>query len=401
MKHGMVIKGLCRECMLCGGDIESAIGLQNLPFTGVYGAYDPDSLNWAIDQELMICRECGHGQLKNMIDMSFLYGERYSFRTSASQTSRAAAAFFIDYMNRLFPGRTFNRIVDFGCNDAYLLKQLKQKGEHLLGVDLIWQNCESDFEDEKIVVRGEAIENIDFQDVIGGIPDLVLSQHTMEHISDPKRLLENLYTMANEKTVFLFEFPCFDLLLEHFRIDQIFHEHLQYFSLNSFAGLLNRVGFDLIDFTFNFSHWGALLVAFKKANEHDTISVESRNQYPKILQSRIKSCYQNFQQQMRTTRQAINEVESEGIWGYGAALMLPVLGYHLKTDFSEFVSILDDDPLKNGTGYVNLPVKIKQPDHFDYAGANICLTALDNRRPILKNLLSKDVRRIINPINFI
>lgn len=401
MKQCLNLKELSSKCLLCGGRIDSALGLQDLPVTGGYGDYNPDSLNWSIDQELMICSACGHGQLKNMIDMSFLYGGNCSFRTSASQTARSAAIFLVNYLDRLFPGRTFDRIVDFGCNDAYLLKQLKHKGDQLLGVDLIWQNRESDFEDEKIVVRGEDVENIDFQDVLGGIPNLILSQHTIEHLSDPKRLLESLYTMADDETIFLFEIPCFDLLLEHFRIDQIFHGHLHYFSQKSFMELLKRLGFYLIDVTFNLSHWGALLVVFKKATGHCTMPVESIRQYPKIVPSRIKSCYQNFQQQMSITREAIKEFESEGIWGYGAALMLPILGYHLKIDFSEFVSILDDDPLKHGTGYVNLPIKIQHPDHFDYAGANICLTAIDNRRSILRNLLSKQVKGIINPINFI
>jgi len=401
MKQCLTIKELSSECVLCGGQIDSTLQLQNLPFTGVYGAYNPDSLNWSVDQELMICSECGHGQLKNMIDMSFLYGDNYSFRTSASQTARSAAIFLVNYLDHLFPHRIFDRIVDFGCNDAYLLKQLKQKGNQLLGVDLIWHNRESDFKDDKVVVMGEAIENINFQDVFGGPPNLILSQHTMEHISDPKKLLENLYTMADDETIFLFEIPCFDILLEHFRIDQIFHEHLQYFSFNSFTDLLKRLGFDLIDFTFNLSHWGALLVTFKKTTGHCTRPVENKRQYPKIVPSRIKSCYQNFQQQMKTTSESIKEFEAEGLWGYGAALMLPVLGYHLNTDFSKFVSILDDDPLKDGTGYINLPIKIEHPDHFDYAGANICLTALDNRRPILRTLLSKEVKRIINPINLI
>jgi hypothetical protein len=81
--------------------------------------------------------------------------------------------------------------------------------------------------------------------------------------------------------------------------------------------------------------------------------------------------------------------------------MLPILGYHLSTDFSEFQAIFDDDPKKDGLGYPNLNVKIKQPKDEDLSSLSICLTAIDNRRPILINLVTKQPKHIINPLHII
>ena len=62
----------------------------------------------------------------------------------------------------------------------------------------------------------------------------------------------------------------------------------------------------------------------------------------------------------------------------------------------------EDDPDKDGIGYVNLPVKAQKPsEQLDYAKLSICLTALDNRRPILKNLVAKKPKHIINPLSFL
>ena len=61
----------------------------------------------------------------------------------------------------------------------------------------------------------------------------------------------------------------------------------------------------------------------------------------------------------------------------------------------------DDDKDKNNLTYINLPITIKMPLNNDFSKVNILLTAIENRRPILKKLLSTNVKRIINPLNII
>jgi hypothetical protein len=78
--------------------------------------------------------------------------------------------------------------------------------------------------------------------------------------------------------------------------------------------------------------------------------------------------------------------------------MLPALGYHLGTDFGNFSAILDDDPAKSGLGYVNLRTRVRRPAGLDLSKATVVLTALDNRRPILKRLAELRPKRIINPL---
>lgn len=399
-----MINLLSDKCEICGRVVECAIELPKLPLTGIYSRPEQAKQFESFDQELLVCAACGHAQLKYVIDSSYLYGQNYIFRTSVSRTAREGAQFLATYLEKLTPGRTFARIVDFGCNDAYLLKLLKHKGEKLLGVDLIWAGREAEFHDEKISVIGEKIEAIDFERTIGGIPDLIISQHTMEHIAHPKILLKRLFSMADDSTIFLFEFPCLDPLLEQFRFDRVFHQHLQYYSVQSFLSLLEQTGGELLDLTFNHSHWGALLVAFSKTKTKRKGEEQSKvnlDQFPSKQIRGIQARYGIFRNQMEATKFALEELDHQDLYGYGAALMLPVLGYHLQTDFSEFQAIFDDDPQKDGMSYINLPVIIKQPVDFDFSTASICLTALDNRRPILGNLLKNNPKNIINPLNFL
>jgi len=390
-------------CLICGCELNLALSLPDLPLTGIYNrqGFDGSTINY--DQELLVCSCCGHGQLKYSINPELLYGNTYGFRTSESSTASKGSDFFALYLESLFPNEHFARVMEFGCNDAYLLERLSAKGERLLGIDPIWRGRESEYNHKNVNIAGAMLQDVDFEKLLGGEPDLVISQHTMEHIEDPKSLIEHLFQRTNENTIFLFEFPCFDPLLENFRFDQVFHQHLQYYSLRSFLTLLQQVGGELIDYTFNHTYWGALLIAFKKTSKISTLSKNHAciEIYQETSHYDIQQRYSLFQSQMKTTKSILDSIQSDSLYGYGAALMLPILGYHLGTDFSNFQCILDDDPKKDGLGYPNLKVKIRNPVDVDFSTINICLTAMDNRRPILRNLVSKQPRRIINPLNII
>lgn len=393
---------LSEKCEICGKTVESVVEFPKLPLTGIYSPLGQTKQFESFDQELLICTVCGHAQLKYVVDASYLYGRNYGFRTSDSKTACEGAQFFAAYLEKLAQGKKFKRIVEFGCNDAYLLKLLKHKGNKLLGIDLIWAGREKEFDDEKIRIMGEDIKTVDFEQTIGGVPDLIISQHTMEHIAHPKILMERLFSVTNDSTIFLFEFPCFDLLLEQFRFDHVFHQHLQYYSVRSFLTLLEQTGAETIDLTFNCAHWGSLLVAFRKKNKKKKErNKTSFDRFPATQVEGVRVRYDVFRKQMDVAKVLMEKIERQDLYGYGAALMLPILGYHMGTNFSEFQAILDDDPKKNGMSYINLLVVIKQPVDFNFSGANICLTALDNRRAILRKLLNNNPKIIIDPLPFL
>jgi len=342
----------------------------------------------------MVCSACGHAQLKYAIDPEFLYGNTYGFRTSESSTAKTGAEYFARYLQKLFPGRYFSRVVEFGCNDGFLLGLLQEKADKLLGIDPVINDR---VVSNKIRLAHGSVEEFNFIDFLEGKPDLVISQHTLEHLENPRNVLENIFDKIDEKTTVVLEFPCFDSIFEKFRYDQIFHQHLQYFSLSSFMKLLEEIDADLIDYTVNYNYWGALLIAFKKGNKS---SKRWSSAYVKRKPEEVANGYHVFKRQMETTMECINSVRGNTpIYGYGAALMLPVLSYHLGTDFSFLERIFDDDPQKNGKGYINLPVKIAAPTGFNFANIGVLLTAIDNRRPILKKLLATDTKIVIDPFH--
>jgi SAM-dependent methyltransferase len=371
--------------------------MPGLPITGLFSRKTETDLHGGIDQKVLWCPRCGHGQLYQQVDPAILYDEKkYSFKTSASSTARQGTQSFVSFLKAVSGERKFNCALDVGCNDLYLLNELKSLSKQRVGIDPIWLSRKPDNMDRSIDLIGGTIEEIDLAKALPCKPDLILCRHTLEHIFDPRLVLEKLIDFSAEDAIFLFEMPGFDSLVARGRFDQIFHEHLQYFSRSSFSGLVQRCGAVVTGCFENYHDWGALIFAFvkgKKRQKNITFPYSEKDLTRKL---------NLFSRQMENTREVLNEYKETGIYGYGAALMVPVLAYHLKSDLAFLKGIIDDDMEKDGLRYSNLSLKISHAGKIrDLQNFTIFITAVDNVKPIMTKLLSNRPRQIVFPFHAI
>ena len=397
--HNLIIaKRDC--CAVCGSNqLEVAIDLPGLPLTARYSEEKMDGSREGIDQWLLLCNECGHAQLAEQVNPDILYGDTYGFRTSVSATARHGTDFFLSTLDEIAPGRRFKCVVDLGCNDLYLLERLQGRADVRIGIDPVWALKENQVGDKNITVIGAAIEDVDLGSVLETPPDLVVCRHTLEHIYEPRAILQQLFAAAAKRALFLFEVPGFEAVVRRHRFDQVFHQHLHYFTLASFQRLIEEAGGVYMSSWENYHDWGALLVAFaKRANPQ-----ESKEKASSVFDvPTIRERYVIFRRQLSTTNEVLKSLEGTTVYGYGAAQMLPVLAYHLDNDLSLLTAVLDDDPAKDGLYYWNLPLVIRHTAGVtDLEAASVFITAVDNVKPILNKLLVRRPRHIIYPFHII
>jgi SAM-dependent methyltransferase len=385
------------QCNVCGGNLAAAIELPGLPLTDTYCREPQQNRFPGLDQRLLFCESCGHAQLETQIAPETLYGTDYGFRTSASATARKGTEFFLAALEQAAPGRTFRCVLDLGCNDLYLLGRLQGVADTRIGIDPVWKGREAECADPAIRVFGSGIEELNLEE-LPERPDLVVCRHTLEHIGDPASVLRTLLDLAAPDALFLFEVPGFDGLVAKSRFDQVFHQHLQYFSLGSFTALLERVGAQYLLHRENYHDWGALAVAFTRQGGTPAASPAT----PRHTLADIRKRYRLFRDQMHATRAVLEGLLPGKLYGYGAAQMLPVLAYHLGSDLGFLTAVLDDDPLKEGIGYWNLPVRV-MPSSWaqDLSDCSVLITAPDNVQPIMTKLLALRPRHIIYPFHTI
>lgn len=386
------------NCQVCGRSSAGPLfELSDFPMTEIYVKEKVKEKLGCVDMSFHLCDRCGHGQIANVIDLELQYGdsEQFYFRASESATGRESADFFIDFFNSVAGKKRFKSIIEIGCNDMYVLNALRSRADRLIGIDPILREKEKEYTRGNVTAIGDFLENVKLGEDI----DVVLCKDTLEHVSEPKQFVKSVVDLSGNDSIFIFQFPLLETILSGCRFDQVFHQHLNYFSLQSVIYMLDELKCELIDYKININHWGMLLIAFKKR------AGKSKRTYnfPNVTETQVLGRYKVFQDNMRATNDRINLLKGEKIYGYGAALMLPALSYYLGNDFSSFECILDDDKSKAGLSYINLPVTIRALKSTDDISSAIvfitAVSAINNARRILVKLFSLNPKQIIVPMS--
>lgn len=384
--------------IMASTDTEYALlwSLPRLPLTECIGKYDSEN-TLSFDNELIICVETGLVKLRYQLDPRVLYRKNeYAFRTGHSGSARSGVSFFISFLKKIRTSDTkFSSIVDIGGNDLYLAKELIEFGHDIYVVDPV---CEPDHGNkiDGINIIGKMIEDVDLRSECS-LPDLIVLRHSLEHFSNPQHVLSQCFQQCDPDCIFLIEIPCFNNLIEALRFDAIFHQHYHYFDLLSLKWLIWNCGGEYMHHAFNFqgSCGGSLIIAFRKSKKTqqkpDGFNVEARIQY-------IKEKISLFSKQMFVMRKLLDQLP-QPVYGYGAGLMMATLGYHLDTNFSKLVFIMDDDPEKEFMEYQNIPVTVRYSGNYaPPENSSYLITSMENIRPIYKNILGLKPRRVLVPL---
>lgn len=381
------------HCGVCNSpSLDLLWELPHLPLTEKYGLFDPSQkLHW--DQNLLICNQCGHVQLESQLPPEFLYTpSAYSFRTGESHSAKTGAQVFFNFYHKVCGGRGHSSLLDVGGNDLFLAKMVFLEKRSV--IDPICAPQDGQVIDG-IQVIGKFVEEVNFQKE-GLFPDLIFCRHVLEHVAKPREMLQQLMAQCHPNATYIFEIPCFENLMEANRFDAIFHQHYHYFDLATFQRLICEAGGKYLDHFYNRQGpcGGALLIAFQRGKGREqplSFDLGTRKKH-------IRSAIAHYQQQMQLLSEQLKKF-NQNIYGYGASLMLATLSYHLRTDFSELICILDDDIKKDNIGYQNLPLRVRYSGNCrPEPNSNFIVTSLENTRSIFKRIMDFSPRRVLVPL---
>ncbi|HXF92292.1 MAG TPA: class I SAM-dependent methyltransferase [Nitrospiraceae bacterium] len=161
------------------------------------------------------------------------------------------------------------RLLDLGCGDGMFLQAAKARGWTVTGIELSPYAAETDTGLE--VRRGEVWE--------AGWPessfDVVTGWHVMEHVSDPRRVLAELYRVLRPNGWLVLATPNLHdyvfraaYLIAHLKLPSLYEPderelHLFHFSAATLTGLVSAVGFRDVRVGFDrgaAAEWGKRLV---------------------------------------------------------------------------------------------------------------------------------------------
>jgi 2-polyprenyl-3-methyl-5-hydroxy-6-metoxy-1,4-benzoquinol methylase len=166
-------------------------------------------------------------------------------------------------------------IVEIGSNDGFLSEQFLKKGYRVLGVDC--SKYMADLAQKRGVETVVELFNLDTAKKIKekyGKAKLIIANNVFNHSDDPLGFAKGVAELLEENGTFVSEQPYWFISVKTGKFDQIYHEHVSYFSAKSISELMKRVGLGVWDMQNVDYHGGSLRTFAKKAEDLDSISAE-------------------------------------------------------------------------------------------------------------------------------
>lgn len=367
------------ECPVCGEWMATLFELPRMPITGLYEPFAAEFNDRGyVSQSFLHCAGCSHGKLGTIVPPAILYDHGYA-ATAKSAGSATAVVKFAAFIMKHSYDADFDCVVDIGGNDGSLLNYFLDKRR--IAID---PNASGAHQ-----LVNQFIEDADI-DFLKGVSKLICCSHTLEHIERPEALFSKLQKVMSAGDLCAFQFPSLDLLIRDCRIDQIYHEHIHYYSLRSASLLLAKYGFEIVAHAFDASHYGALMLIFRKGLGE----VKGEIIWPPSITMALGS--------FKAEAKALDGRLAGEDWmiGYGASQMLPLLKYWLP-NLSRLDYVVDDDPAKHGKRYANFNIEIRPVT--DLSG-KVMVTAFNTKlavRGIVQKLFAANARDVIVPFNFL
>jgi len=300
----MIIKD---KCSTCGSPVEEIINIGNSPPANNF-INNPGEMAASYPLIVDYCKNCHGIQLRHCLEMDELFAN-YSYMTPDAKSLNNQYKKIISYLKESKILDSEMQCLEIGSNTGRFLQALLPEVNAVLGVEPA--------ENIVDIAKENGINTICkfFSEVVGeeiyqkyGNFEIVFARHMFAHNSNPQELIKGAKNVMHGKGYFLIENAYAVDTFLHGEIDQIYHEHMFYFSLQSIKNLMDPYGFYLVDFLTTDVHGGSLVYVFTNdPNESATTKVIESLAYEKSLFEE-KKIFKIFSEKIASLK---NNVESE------------------------------------------------------------------------------------------
>lgn len=307
--------------------------------------------------DLYLCDGCHHVQLGHVVDPRILYQNDYLYVSGTSgHFVRHLDEYAADAVRRfaLAPG---SLVADIGSNDGTCLRAFQQRGMSVQGVDPASEIA------KRATAAGIPTTTAFFTESLAqqlrerhGPAKLVTSHNACAHIDRLDDVVRGVAHWLDDDGVFVVEVGYFVDVYSKLSFDTIYHEHLDYHTVEPFQKLFARTGMELLAVQRVEPQGGSIRLTAQKAGgqyKPDGSAAELVELEHSIGLDK-PSTFAEFGQRIATLGQRLRSLlgslktDGRSIAAYGAPTKSTTLLAHFGIGQESIDFIVDDNLLKQG-----------------------------------------------------
>ena len=348
------MSGHIQQCRVCASRaLESALDLGEQPWGNHFLQRDEIGHEPHYPLHVLWCSHCKTAQLSFTVPKEVMFSDH----TYLSGTTASLSAHFkrIAAManERYALDQSSKSILDIGSNDGTLLKHFKALGWDVLGVES--SKTTAEIANQQGIETVHAFYNQKTQATIGRTFDVINASGVFFHLEELHSVTEAIKSALKPKGVFIVQFLYMKRIMENTAFDQIYHEHLLYYTLHSLQGLLKGYQLEIFDAAIDSIHGGSMIAhvghqgAYEKTGTLDALlDAELQtgcNEMPAYRQ--LASSTQRFK---ATELENLASWKRQGkrVFGMGAPVKGNTLLNFLKVDAQSIEVLVERNTLRRG-----------------------------------------------------
>ena len=365
-----------RKCKICGNDnLKEVIKIQEqyLSPTFVKSNYKNPLTKIKTPLTLVLCipknnkKSCGLLQLSEIINPDLLY-RKYFYRSSTNQTMKKDLKDVHTKLVKIAKPKKNDLIVDIGANDNTLLNFYNKKF-NFIGFEPA-KNIKKIKSNNKIKNIINYFNAKEFFLQTNQKAKVISSCAMFYDLKHPKKFVKDIYKILHEDGVWCAQISYLLDMIRNMNFYDICHEHLSYYSFQSFENLINPLGLKIFSFETNEVNGGSIrfYICKKTCKKYDNLLKNKKIYRQKKIEKKFKltkiKTFTDFDKKINKIKKITNNYiknsikKGDNVIGLGASTKGNILLQHFGLTKKEIPVISEINKFKIGLKCLGTDIKL-------------------------------------------
>ena len=255
---------ILKNCRICGEqNFTDVVDFGNQPWCNNFLRKAEVGFENYYPLKLIYCNSCKVSQLNYTVPKEVMFGDH----TYLSGITKSLSLHFKNLRDEIinkFSIKNKKKILDLGSNDGTFLKHFKNLGWKVLGVEPATRVCK--IATDQGIKTINKFFNYETSKEINEKFDFINASGVFFHLEELHSFTKGVKNLLANDGVFIVQFLYMKSIMKNVAFDQIYHEHLLYYNLNTLEFLLSLYDLEIFDAKLHEIHGGQMTAYISKKN---------------------------------------------------------------------------------------------------------------------------------------